>query len=113
MGTIRINGTDLQPQPAVDSWESVVTNQNLNGTNGVGAYMLYRMRAPNLAGQVYNWDSFENQVLTSLETHAPADLYNDANVTYNAGVVAQKITKYESPLDNSITGVELVLLVIV
>lgn len=113
MATIKIDGVTLQPQPAFDAWEDEVGSGVLNGTQVVGAYKRFRMRSPTLAGQVFNWASFENQVLTSLQAYAPGDVPTGANVIYSGGVVAQKISKYDSPLDRSVTGVELVLLVIV
>ena len=113
MATIAINGVELQPQPAYDAWEDVQVNLNLNGTDGLGAYKIFRMQAPALAGQTFNWDNFENQVLTSLTAYAPGGLPTDAEVTYNIGVVSKKILKYESPLDRSVVNVELVILVIV
>lgn len=113
MATIAINGVELQPQPANDAWEDVPVNQNLNGTDGLGAYKIFRMQAPALAGQPFNWDSFENQVLTSLTAYAPGELPTSAEVTYNTGVVSKKILKYDSPLDRSVVNVELAILVIV
>ena len=112
MALIAINGIELEPQPAVTSWEDIITNSNLNGTDGLGAYKLFRMQAPALAGQDFNWDDFENQVLTSLQTYPPNGLYTDADVIYTAGIVSRKIAKYESPIDNSVINVELVLQVI-
>jgi len=113
MATIAINGTILQPQPANDAWEDAVVDTVLDGTEAIGAYKIFRMQAPNLAGQAFNWDTFENQVLTSLQTYAPGDLPTGTDVVYNSGVVAKKISRYQSPLDRSVTGVELVLLVVV
>ena len=113
MALIAINGIELEPQPAITSWEDVITNSNLDGTDGLGAYKLFRMQAPNLAGQTFNWDDFENQVLLSLQAYAPNDLYTGADVLYTSGVVSRKIAKYESPVNNSIVNVELLLQVIV
>lgn len=113
MATIKINGTTLQPQPANDGWQTDIAGQVLNGTQAVGSYQMFRMQAPALAGQSFNWDQFENQVLTSLQAYAPGDLPTGADVIYNSGVVSQKIAQYQSPLDRSVTGIELVLLVII
>lgn len=112
MATIAINGTTLQPQPMNDGWEDVIISGNLNGTDTTGAYKIFRMQAPNLAGQMFNWDTFENQVLVSLQAYAPGELPTSANIVYNSGVVSRKIARYDSPLDNSISGVELVIQVI-
>lgn len=113
MATIKINGTTLEPQPAFDAWEEVIFDQKLDGVEALGAYKVFRMRAPSLAGQTFNWDQFENQVLSSLQAYAPGDLPTGADVVYSSGVVSRKIARFESPLDRSVTGVELVILVVV
>lgn len=113
MATIKINGTALQPQPAHDVWEENVPGGKLNGTDELGAYKIFRMTAPTLAGQVFNWQTFENQVLASLQTYAPGDLPTGADVVYSSGVVSRKIKTLESPLDRTVTGVELEIAVIV
>lgn len=113
MATIKINGVELQPQPARDTWEAPAVGQKLNGTEEIGAYMVYRMFAPPLAGQTFNWRQFENQVLTSLQTYAPGELTTSADVIYSSGVVSQKIKTYEMPEDQSIVGIELDILVVI
>lgn len=113
MATIKINGTTLQPQPANDGWEDVVIEERLDGLEALGAYKIFRMEAPTLAGQTFNWQNFENQVLSSLQTYAPGDLPTGADVVYSSGVVAKKIREFRSPLDRTVTGVELVVLVVV
>lgn len=113
MATIRINGTTLSPQPAYDSWEENVAGGKLDGTDELGAYKIFRMQAPALAGQAFNWQAFENQVLTSLQAYAPGDLPTGADVVYSSGVVSRKIKRLESPLDRSVTGVELEIAVVV
>lgn len=113
MATIAINGTTLQPQPMDDSWEDAIISGKLNGTDEIGAYKIFRMRCPALGGQDFNWDLFENQVLSSLTAYAPGELPTSANVTYTDGVISRKISRYNSPLDRSVTGVELVIQVIV
>jgi hypothetical protein len=113
MATIAINGVTLLPQPANDVWKDAVIDGVLNGTEAVGAYKIFRMQAPALAGQPFNWDNFENRVLTSLQAYAPGDVPTGANVVYSAGVVSKKISRYQSPLDRSVTGVELVVQVII
>jgi hypothetical protein len=112
MATIAINGTTLQPQPADSTWEDSVTGGNLNGTDSLGAYKLLRLISPSLAGQAYNWNLFDNQDLISVQAYDPEDLPTGANVVFSAGAVSRKITRYESPLDNSINGVELIIQVI-
>jgi hypothetical protein len=113
MATIAINGTPLEPQPAWDEWESELIDRKLNGTHAIGAYRIFRLRSPNLAGQSFNWVQFDNQVLVSLQTYAPGDLPTGANVVYSEGVVAGKIQRYTSPLDRSVSGVDLEILVLI
>ena len=112
MATIAINGTTLQPQPARTSWEDAIVAGKLDGTDHTGAYKIFRMQAPNIKSQVFNWDSFENQVLVSLTAYAVGDVFESANVTFSSGVVSKKISQYQSPLDNSNTGIELIIQVI-
>lgn len=113
MATIKINGTALSPQPAFDAWVENVAGGKLDGTDALGAYKIFRMQAPNLAGQTFNWQTFENQVLTSLQAYAPGDLPTGADVVYSSGVVSRKIKTFESPLDRTVTGVELEIAVVV
>jgi hypothetical protein len=113
MATIAINGTPLEPQTAWDEWESEPVDRKLNGTHAVGAYQIFRLQAPALAGQPFNWVQFENQVLTSLQAYAPGDLPTGANVVYTEGVVSGKIRRFTSPLDRSVTSVELEILVLI
>lgn len=113
MATIAINGTDLLPQPAQARWEDTIIDGKLAGTEALGAYKTFRIQAPILAGQTFNWDTFENQVLTSLQAFAPADRPSGSNVIYNSGVVSRKIKTYQSPEDRTVTGIELEISVIV
>jgi hypothetical protein len=113
MATIKINGTALSPQPAGEVWEENIAGGKLNGTEESGAYKIFRLQAPVLAGQVFNWQQFENQVLTSLQAYAPGDLSTGADVVYSSGVVSRKIKRFESPLDRTVTGVELEIAIIV
>jgi hypothetical protein len=118
MATIQINGVDLAPQPAEATWETEIIKSDqggglLNGTEAVGAYKIFRVRAPVLAGQSFNWDSYDNQVLTSLQAFAPGELPTSANVVYSSGVVSRKITTYRSPVERTITGIEMEILVVV
>lgn len=111
MALIAINGVILEPQPAWDEWQSEVVSQLLNGTESVGAFQTFVMRCPPLGGQDFNWTDFENQELTSLQTYPPGGLPTDAAVVYSSGVVSRKIETFTSPLDRSVTGVELRILV--
>lgn len=111
MALIAINGTILDPQPAYDEWQETIPTPLLNGTDATAAYRTFTMRAPAIAGQTFNWVQFENQELTSFQTYAPGDLPTDTAVVYSNGVVAKKIVKFESPLDRSVTNIELVIMV--
>lgn len=113
MATVKLNGTKLLPQPANDAWEEGLLGQRLNGTDEVGAYRVFRMKAPALAGQAFNWKQFENQELQSLQAYEVGGLPTGDDVVYTGGVVARKIARWESPLDRSVTGVELEVLVLI
>jgi hypothetical protein len=113
MATIKINGTTLTPQPASDVWEENISGGMLDGTDEVGAYKIFRIQAPVLAGQAFNWQQFENQVLTSLQAYAPGDLPTGTDVVYSAGVVSRKIKQFQMPLDQTVRGVELEIAVVV
>lgn len=111
MATIAIDGIILEPQPAWDEWEEPFIQQKLNATDALGAFRIFRMRAPNLAGQTFNWQLFENQELIAFQTYAPGDVPTGANVIYASGVVSRQIKRYTSPLDRSVTGIELEILI--
>lgn len=111
MALIAINGTILDPQPAWDEWSEVILQQTLAGTDALGAFRMFTMRAPPLAGQTFNWQQFENQELATFQAYAPGDLPAGDSIVYANGVVARKIQQWTSPLDRSVTGVELVILV--
>jgi hypothetical protein len=113
MATIKINGTELQPQPAQDIWEDTVIDQVLDGTDAVGALKAFVIEAPVLAGQVFNWRQFENQILASLQTYAPGDLPTGADVIYSDYVASGKISRYRMPVDQTVTGVTMRILVAV
>lgn len=111
MTLIAINGTILEPQPMWDEWQEEIVNEKLNGTDALGAYRKFIIRAPALAGQTFNWDSFENQELVTLQAYAPGGLPTGNSVIYSNGAVAKKIQKFTSPLDRSVTSIELIILV--
>lgn len=114
MATIKINGVTLVPQPAAAKWEENISGSKLNGTDEVGAYKIFKITAPPLVdGESFNWQTYENQVLTSLQAYAPGDQPSGANVTYSAGVVSRKIKSYEMPLERTVQGVEMEIAVIV
>lgn len=111
MALIAINGTVLEPQPAWDEWQSEIVSSLLNGTESIGAYQRFVMRCPPLGGQDFNWIDFENQELVSLQAYPVGGLPTDAAVLYTSGVVSRKIRILTSPLDRSVTGIELTILV--
>jgi len=99
--TIKLNGTDLIPQPMEANWGTTITEQKLNGTDATGAYQTFRISAPRFRDSGYNWDDYENQVLTSLQAFAPGDTPNGASVLYNSGVVSRKITEYSVDINRT------------
>lgn len=113
MATIKINGVTLSPQPAAARWEENAVAGKLDGTDELGAYKIFRIRAPLLAGQSFNWQTWENQVLTSLQAYAPGDGPAGADVVYSSGVVSRKIKALDMPPDRTVTGVELEIAVVV
>lgn len=114
MATIKINAVTLLPQPAAARWEEHIAGSKLNGTDEVGAYKIFTITSPPLAeGESFNWQTYENQVLTSLQAFAPGDQPSGANVTYSAGVVSRKIRTFQMPLERTVQGVELQIAVIV
>lgn len=91
-----------------------MAGSKLNGTDEVGAYKIFTITSPPLVeGEAFNWQTFENQPLTSLQAFAPGDQPSGANVTYSAGVVSRKIRAFEMPLERTVQGVELQIAVIV
>jgi hypothetical protein len=114
MATIKINGVTLAPQPARAVWQSDITEQKLNGTDEVGAFRIFRIESPKLAGQTFNWLDYENQVLTSLQAYAPGDPPDGADVVYSSGVVSRKVKEIQMPAEGAtIAGVELEIAVVV
>jgi hypothetical protein len=113
MATIMANGSMLLPQPARATWDDTIIDQVLDGTQAVGAFRTLRISAPKLVDQAFNWGSFENQVLSSLQAFAPGDRPTGPDVVYSSGVVARKIKTYQMPEDRTVTGVELEILVVV
>lgn len=94
MVTIKINGTTLSPQPMEANWITEVVDQKLNGTDALGAYQIFRISTPRTRNSAYNWNDFENSVLTSIQAFAPGDTPSGASVLYSAGAVARKIREY-------------------
>jgi hypothetical protein len=99
--TIKINGVTLTPQPMETTWFSDVIDQRLNGTDATGAYQILRLSTPRFRNSVFNWDTYENQVLTSIQAFAPGDTPNGASVLYNSGVVARKIREYRTDINRT------------
>lgn len=107
--TIQINSTTLIPQPGETSWEQVAMGEKLDGTNGLGAYWVHTLKAPVFSGGTasFNWDSFDNSVLTSIRTHAPGDTMRGTAVTYSSGVVSKPIMTLTAPPGGLVREVEL------
>lgn len=114
--TIQINGTTLDPQPQMTSWSPMTVATKLNGTESLGGYKLHTLTAPpDYGGTAYwNWSSFENAVLTSIQTHSPlTDMVNGSATTYNSGVVSKPIRQIETTPGGIVRSVILEILVIV
>lgn len=101
--TIKLNGTALRPQPAEATWITDIVDQKLNGTDATGAYQILKLSSPQYRDSGYNWDTYENSVLTSIQAFAPGDTPNGASVLYNSGVVARKIREYRIDLNRTST----------
>lgn len=111
--TVKINGTTLIPQPAETVWEFATLGQKMNGTDGLGAYMLHTLKAPVHVGGTSNWDDYDNTVLTSIVTHAPGDTMRGTEITYSSGVVSRPLRAQSAPPGGLVQGVELEILVVV
>lgn len=113
--TIQINGTTLNPQPKDTSWESEIVGGKLDGTNAKGAYLIHTLKAPPFRGGTanFNWDSFDDTVLTSIQTHPPGQTMKTGTATtYNSGVVARSL-KFRAEPGDIISGVELEIAIVV
>jgi hypothetical protein len=100
--TVAINGTTLVPQPRDVKWEPSPVGTKLDGTNALGAYDVLTMTAPPARGGTanFNWDSFENSVLTSIVAPARGEtMSSGSGTTYNSGVVSGPITVASKPGD--------------
>ena len=113
MATVAINGVTLSPQPAFTRWEDAIIDSKLDGTESTGAYRLFTIRAPKIGTQTFNWQTYENQVLTSIQCYAPGTGPESANVVYSSGAVSRKIKVYEMPEDRTVSNVEMQIAVIV
>lgn len=112
---IQCNGTALFPQPRDVNWESVQVSGKLDGTDAIGAYEILVLKAPPEAGGTanWNWSNFENSVLTSVQAPARFDNTFGTAVTYNSGVVSERIKRIDSTVGNVINGVEMRIKVVV
>lgn len=111
--SVLINGVALIPQPSETSWEIEPTGGKLDGTDSTGAYQVHILKAPVHRGAVSNWATYDNQVLTSIQTHAPGDTMRGTAVVYSSGVVSKPITRFNAPPGGLVKEVELRLMVIV
>ena len=97
--TITINGTALNPQPRAKVISSNSQGGKLDGTDALGAYAIIELTSTVARGGTanFNWDSFENSVLTSIALPAKTATLQDANTTYSSGVVASSISVQSRP----------------
>lgn len=111
MAEILLNGIKLEPQPASSEWTVETLGRKLNGTDEGAAFARLMLSSPPLKGQSFNWQQFENQVLTSMTAYAPGTGPEGAATTYSSGVVARKMTTYSQPSDRTVRQVILEILV--
>lgn len=100
--TVSINGTALNPQPRNVIWKPATVGGKLDGTMGLGAYDELTLTAPPARGgtAAFNWDDFENTVLTSIVAPAKGEtMQSGSGTTYNSGVVSGPITVDGRPGD--------------
>ena len=109
---IQINGTSLVPQPKEVRWEPVSVGGKLDGSEALGAYRLLVLEAPDDRADNFNWDTFENQVLTSVQVFPPGETTDTGSATvYNSGAVSKSL-KYATGPDYLLRGVALRILVV-
>lgn len=107
---VLVNGGTLNPQPADITWEPNVIDQKLNGVDGLGAYYVVTLRAPaDYSGSAnWNWDSYDNTVLSSIVLPAPYEsMKTGTGTTYSSGVVSRAIRKVASPVGGLIKDIEM------
>ena len=112
---IQLNGTALNPQPMDTRWDTATVGSKLDGTDTTGAYKVHILTAPvgNGGTANWNWSTYENTSLTSIQTHAPFDTPRGTAVTYNSGVVSKPIRTIRTQPGDQVTGVEMRILVVV
>lgn len=113
---IQINGTALNPQPRTGDWRPFIQGGKLDGTDGTGAYRTLVLRSPNSRGGTanFNWEDFENSVLTSIQAFPPGEtMKNGSATTYNSGVVSKPIKTLRSQPGDIVPPVEFVINVVV
>lgn len=114
--TLTINGTALNPQPRTAQWDLQSGGGKLDGTDHLGAYDILILTSPNARGGTanWNWNSFENQVLTSIIAPARGQTMKDGSgTTYNSGVVARPIMEVRDVPGGVLESVEFRVLVVV
>lgn len=112
---VQINGTALNPQPRLATWDLSNQGGKLNGTDHVGSYDTLVLRSPSSRGGTANWNwvQLENQVLTSIVAMPRGQtLRNGTETTYNSGVVSKPISPIRAEPGDIVTEVEFRVLVI-
>lgn len=111
---VAINGVTLNPQPADVVWDSSVTGGKLDGTESAGAYEMVTLKAPVERGGTasWNWQTYENSVLTSIVLPARFDTMRGTGVTYSSGVASKRIKHIANPVGGLVKEVELEIMVI-
>ena len=112
---VQINSVTLNPQPRETSWETEVTGGKLNGTDATGASLVHVLKAPVDKGGTanWNWDDYDNTVLTSIQTHAPFDTMQGTAVTYSSSVVSKPILRHKGELGGIVADVEMRIMIVV
>lgn len=114
--TLSINGTALNPQPQTARWAYQSTGGKLDGTDHLGAYDVLILTSPPARGGTanWNWNSFENQTLTSIVAPARGQTMKDGSgTTYNSGVVGKPIMEVRDVPGGVLESVEFRVLVVV
>lgn len=112
MSQVLINGIVLKPQPTNREWSIPIVSGKLNGTQETAAYYVMTLQAPKMNGQYFNWRDFENTVLNSFTIFAPGESPESLYTTYQ-NAVARKIQSFQSPEDQTVTGISMEVMVIV
>ena len=112
--TVAINGTTLIPQPRSVEWSPVTVGGKLDVTDAVGAYRSVNLTSPPAAGgtATFNWNSFDNTVLTSIVLPAEGQtMSSGSGTTYNSGVISKPISISDAPGDVLQTSMRVLVIV--